>query len=135
MSVRNHNRRMDAALKYGSVLLFVSGLGASADATPRTEWHVQKPAVIVPVEEGADEAMLGSLREDVNRHPANFVTFTTKTEASRFLEQHVVDARHETQQRMLELGVLGYWQGRTVVVLPLAPGAMRGGAWGTGNRR
>jgi len=96
-----------------------------AGATARTDWHVQAPMLIVPVEESTDGAMLESLRNDVIHHPGDFVTFPTKVEASRSLEQHAADARHETQQRMLELGVVGYWQGRTVVVLPLVlPGPL-----------
>lgn len=125
---------MHAVLRFASVVLFTGCVCAVAGATARTEWRVQVPQVIVAVE-GADGPMLQSLRNDVNRHPDDFVTFTTKTEASRFLEQHALDARHETQQRMLELGVLGYWQGRTVVVLPLMHGRVRGDAWGTRDLR
>jgi hypothetical protein len=135
MATSDQNRGMHAALKYACVVALAGQFCVTAGATPRTDWRVQQPAVIASAEESADGAMLESLRDDVNRHPDNFVTFTTKIEASHFLEQHAVDARHETLQRLLELGVLGYWQGRTVVVLPLAPGAVRGGAWGRGNLR
>lgn len=109
---------MRAALRYGIVVALAGHLCATAGATPRIEWRVPKPAVITP-DENADDAMLESLRNDVNRHPDDFVTFTTKAEASHFLREHAEDARYETQQRMRELGVMGYWQGRTVVVLPL----------------
>jgi hypothetical protein len=86
---------------------------------------VRQPAAIVQ-EEHSDDAMLESLRSDVDHHPADFITFTTRAEATRFLEQHQADGRYETQQRMRDLGVMGYWQGRTVVVLPLMTKRTRG---------
>jgi hypothetical protein len=39
----------------------------------------------------------------------------------RFMREHSMETSHETQPRMLDLGVVGYWQGRTLVVLPIAP--------------
>jgi hypothetical protein len=117
---------MHATLRYGMVAVLAGYLCATASATARTEWHVHEPVVINLPEDLADDAMLKSLREDVNRHPDDFVTFTTRAEASRFLEQHASDARYETQQRMRGLGVLGYWQGRTIVVLPLVTRRTRG---------
>jgi hypothetical protein len=100
-----------------AVALFAQVYG-TAGAMSRTEWRVDHPGMVVQ-QDNPDEGMLESLRADVDRHPADFVTFTTRAEASRFLEQHATDARYETQRQMLELGVMGYWQGRTVVVLPL----------------
>jgi hypothetical protein len=82
---------------------------------------------MVVQEDHSDDAMVESLRSDVDHHPDDFLTFTTRAEAGRFLEQHAVDARYETQQRMRELGIMGYWQGRTVVVLPLVTRRTRGG--------
>lgn len=104
-------------------------LCAAAGATSRTEWNVRQPGALVQ-QDKADDAMLASLRADVDRHPADFVTFTTRAEASHFLEQHAADARYETQRQMRELGVMGYWQGRTVVVLPLTLGRVQGGGAG-----
>lgn len=87
---------------------------------------MHNPGIVVQ-QDNADDAMLESLRADVDRHPADFVTFTTRAEASHFLEQHAADARYESQRRMRELGVMGYWQGRTVVVLPLVTRRTRSG--------
>ncbi|HEU4636488.1 MAG TPA: hypothetical protein VFS41_09940 [Edaphobacter sp.] len=98
--------------------MLAAQLCATADATSRTEWRVPQPG-IVEQQNSADDPMIESLRADVDRHPADFVTFTTRAEASHFLEQHAADARYETQRQMRELGILGYWQGRTIVVLPL----------------
>jgi hypothetical protein len=117
---------MHAALRCAVAVVLAGHLCATAGAMSRTEWRVQEPAVINLAEDAADDAMLKSLQEDVNRHPDDFVTFTTRVEASRFLEQHAADARYETQPRMRGLGVLGYWQGRTIVVLPLTPGLRKG---------
>jgi len=118
---------MQAALRCAVAVFLAGHLCVTAGAMSRTEWSVHKPAAIDLLEDIADDAMLKSLREDIDRHPDDFVTFATKAEASRFLEQHAADARYETQPRMRGLGVLGYWQGRTVVVLPLVSRRVRSG--------
>jgi hypothetical protein len=117
---------MHVALRFAVAVVLAGHLCVTAGATTRTEWHVHQPVVINLPEDIADDALLKSLREDIDRHPDDFVTFTTRVEASRFLEQHASDARYETQQRMRGLGVLGYWQGRTIVVLPLVTRRTRG---------
>jgi hypothetical protein len=66
-----------------------------------------------------DNNFADSLRADVSRHPNDFVTFETETAGNRFLEDHWLDASRETEQRMVERGVLGYWHGKTLVVLPV----------------
>jgi hypothetical protein len=60
---------------------------------------------------------LESLREDVGRHPEDFVAFETRTSANRFIAEHE-GAFHETERRVVLRGVVGYWQGKTLVVLP-----------------
>jgi hypothetical protein len=117
---------MLTALRYGMVAMLASQLFATASATPRTEWRMSQPGMVVQ-QDNPDGAMLESLRADVDRHPADFVTFTTRAEASHFLEQHAADTRYETQRQMRELGVMGYWQGRTIVVLPLVTRRTRSG--------
>lgn len=112
------------------IVIVAAQLCATAGAMSRTEWNVHEPGVVVP-QNNVDDPMLDSLRADVDRHPADFVTFTTKAEAGHFLEQHAADARYETQRQMRELGVMGYWQGRTIVVLPLTLGRVQGGGAGS----
>jgi hypothetical protein len=76
--------------------------------------------------ESGDARMLDSLREDVALHPDDFVSFQTQTGALRFIDEHGFEAHRETACRMIERGVLGYWRGKMVVVVPIA----RGRRWG-----
>jgi hypothetical protein len=71
--------------------------------------------------DAADDAMAmrESLRRDVAKHPSEFVVFATETGAERFVAEHQEDAERERNSRMMSRGVVGYWQGKTVVVLPL----------------
>ena len=92
-----------------------------AGATVRAAGQASVPALMVPAEESSEAKLRESLRRDVERHPGDFVAFPTETAAIRFLREHVVDTSRETVPRMRELGVVGYWQGRTVVVVPIAP--------------
>jgi|HubBroStandDraft_5_1064220.scaffolds.fasta_scaffold694888_2 hypothetical protein len=62
-----------------------------------------------------------SLRNDVASHPADFVVFATETGAHQFLLQHRDDVEPETNERLVSRGVIGYWQGKTLVVLPWGP--------------
>jgi len=62
-------------------------------------------------------AALESLREDVGRHPNEFMTFETRIAANRFIAGHE-GAYHETESRVILRGVIGYWQDKTLVVLP-----------------
>jgi hypothetical protein len=61
-----------------------------------------------------------SLREDVGRHPNDFLTFETRIAANRFIAEHQ-GAYHETESRVILRGVIGYWQDKTLVVLPSLP--------------
>jgi hypothetical protein len=96
-----------------------------AGATVRTAWQFSEPRLVVPAEETSEERMRESLRGDMQRHPSDFVAFPTETEAIRFMKEHSLESSRETAQRMLELGVVGYWQGRTLVVLPISASIVR----------
>lgn len=65
-------------------------------------------------------AVLASLRHDVATHPNDFVTFETQTNADHFIFEHE-DAFRETDRRVIRRGILGYWRGKTLVVLPSLP--------------
>ena len=66
--------------------------------------------------------MRESLRRDVAKHPGEFVVFATnQSGAERFVAEHPEDAEREKNSRVVARGVVGYWQGKTVVVLPLEP--------------
>ena len=105
-------------------VLTVSSCGWTG-ATVRTAWQGSEPKLVVPVEQSSEGKMRVSLRRDVARHPSDFVSFPTETAAMRFMKEHSTETSRETEQRMLDLGVVGYWQGRTVVVLPIAPATER----------
>ncbi len=62
-------------------------------------------------------SVLQSLRKDVAQHPAAYVTFETETAAHRFFLEHP-DAFRETDHTMMLRGIVGYWRGRTLAVLP-----------------
>ena len=69
------------------------------------------------------ETMRASLRRDVARHPNDFIVFVTESGAREFFAQHRASVEVETDPRMIERGVVGYSQGKTVVVLPWLPSA------------
>jgi hypothetical protein len=96
-----------------------------ASARTSTVWRVPDSRVMASLAETGDSAFLESLRKDVKRHPGDFLTFATATEAKWFMEDHAAESRLETEQRMVERGVLGYWRGRTVIVLPAFPSKVR----------
>lgn len=64
------------------------------------------------------KAVQESLRRDVARHPGDFIVFATEAGAARFFVEHRDDVERETDPRIISRGVVGYWQGKTVVVLP-----------------
>lgn len=91
----------------------------AANATVSTVWRTPSKAVL-QVEDADDSGQaFESLRDDVSRHPDDFITFATQTAANRFIEEHGFEMNRETERRMIERGVIGYWRGKTVVVLPL----------------
>lgn len=99
------------------VLMLVSSFAANASIS--TTWRIpSKSAIQIDV---TDDSALAyaSLRDDVSRHPDDFVTFATQTAANRFIEEHGLEMNRETERRVVQRGVIGYWRGKTVVVLPL----------------
>jgi len=123
------------------VALSVLSLGSvMANATISTTWRrepvrtvvpgritlakIQRKRVGVPPAEVAQVSR--SLREDVTRHPNDFVIFDTRTAANRFMVDHGTDVSRETEPRMLDSGVVGYWRGKTLVVLPIVSSMLDG---------
>jgi hypothetical protein len=67
----------------------------------------------------SDEALFQkSLRRDVMNHPNDFIIFETKSSADRFIAEHGIEVRRETDRRVIFRGIVGYWQGKMLVVLP-----------------
>ena len=65
--------------------------------------------------------MRESLRRDASDHPGEFVVFLTRTGADHFVREHRDDVERETNSKVVSRGIVGYWQGKTLVVLPWAP--------------
>jgi hypothetical protein len=59
-----------------------------------------------------------SLRSEVARHPDDFIVFATEAGAKQFFAKHRNDVEHETDPKIIDRGVVGYWQDKTIVVLP-----------------
>jgi hypothetical protein len=59
-----------------------------------------------------------SLRSEVARHPDDFIVFATEAGAKQFFAKHRDGVEHETDPKILDRGVVGYWQDKTIVVLP-----------------
>lgn len=68
-----------------------------------------------------EQAVSQSLKRDVAQHPDEFVVFETREAAERFLRDHMPDSSRETEPAMVARGILGYWRGRTLVVVPPLP--------------
>jgi hypothetical protein len=62
-------------------------------------------------------AIQESLRRDVAEHPNDFVVFETEAGANRFMTEHRDYVQRETSRKITSRGVLGYWKGKTLVVL------------------
>jgi hypothetical protein len=107
-------------------MVFLAGLPVWATVTPFANLVSPIQAKIVTTN-APDEAMKmrESLSRDVARHPNDFVVFVTEMGAEEFVAEHQVDAKRETDRRIVSRGVVGYWQGKTIVVLPWEP--LKGG--------
>lgn len=122
LGVRIGQQRLLLGVIFGAGVVVLGTLPVSASTsgcnTPVGESRVAPSGTALQGRSFSDEmAALESLREDVSRHPNDFVTFETRISANRFIAEHE-GAYHETESRVLLRGVVGYWQGKTLVVLP-----------------
>ncbi len=90
----------------------VTGASLATAATPPPLAALSIPTY------GEEASLLQSLRSDVAAHPGDFLSYETESSANRFLAEHAPEAQRETEPRVVARGVLGYWRGRTIVVLP-----------------
>jgi hypothetical protein len=65
-----------------------------------------------------EASVRASLRAEVAAHPDDFLIFETESSAIRFIREHAWQAQRESEPRIVSRGVLGYWNGKTLVVLP-----------------
>jgi hypothetical protein len=116
--VRLGRHRLSFGVSLGAGVIFLGALSASASMTTPGESRPAPAATALQARSFNDEmAALESLREDVGRHPNDFMTFETRIAANRFIAEHE-GAYHETESRVILRGVIGYWQSKTLVVLP-----------------
>ena len=102
--------------------LVLVGLPVRAEVAPLKMPETPASRKIVganAVDEGT--AIRESLRRDIRLHPGDFVVFETEFGAERFVAEHQTDAQRERNERLVSRGVVGYWQGKIVVVLPWGP--------------
>ncbi len=101
-----------------TALLFLGAIPLHALTTTEIRTSATLPISVVSARNNGDSrSVLDSLRQDVAQHPADYITFETETAARRFLLDHLTALR-ETDRVMISRGVLGYWQGKIVVVVP-----------------
>ncbi len=82
-----------------------------------SERHLAPVWVPAPSVSAVDSAFIESLRRDIAKHPADFLVFGSDSRADEFILSHT-DALLETDRRVVQRGIKGYWQGKTLVVLP-----------------
>jgi hypothetical protein len=75
--------------------------------------------IVVANRTGDARAMRESLRRDVALHPDDFIVFATEAGAKGFFAEHRNEEEIERDRKVRARGVVGYWQGKTIVVLPL----------------
>ena len=116
--VRIGQHRLFLRVFLGTGLIFLGALSVSASTSQSFDSRLAPSAMTLQRRSFSDEmSALESLREDVGRHPNDFMTFETRIAANRFIAEHE-GAYHETESRVILRGVVGYWQGKTLVVLP-----------------
>jgi hypothetical protein len=101
-----------------ATVLFISAHAIGASTTSVGGVTSAPSTINVRVQDTLDATtILESLRHDVAIHPNDFVTFETRTTANHFILDHE-DAFRETNRRINQRGILGYWRGKMLVVLP-----------------
>ena len=114
-------RRIGASVSVGAVLL-MAGLPGHASVTALQSSTAGAPQGVFRSTPYSDiQRIRASLRREVARHPGDFIVFPTRAGAMEFFAQHRASVEIETDPTMIDRGVLGYSQGKTVVVLPWLP--------------
>jgi hypothetical protein len=100
----------------------LAGYQAAASVTTQTSVIVPTARKIVDASPLDDaKVMRDSLSRDVATHPDDFIVFATEGGAEQFFAAHRGDVERETDSRIILRGVVGYWRGKTLVVLPWGP--------------
>lgn len=97
------------------------GANAWGSVTLRANPKVAAAGKIIAANRTDDaRTMRESLRRDVAQHPDDFIVFATAAGAKEFFAEHRDEEEIERDQKVSARGIVGYWQGKTIVVLPPA---------------
>ena len=100
-------------------LPMLMGLPVRASVVSTTKpLRVDSARILVPSAINDARLLRESLRSEVARHPEDFIVFATDAGAKQFLAKHRNDVEHETDPKIIDRGVVGYWRDKTIVVLP-----------------
>lgn len=100
-------------------LPLLAGVPVQASVTLRVAPTVSASRKIMTANRIDDaRRMRESLRGDVARNPDDFIVFATEAGAKKFFANHRDEEEIERDRKMSARGIVGYWQGKTIVVLP-----------------
>jgi hypothetical protein len=102
---------------YGLPMLMSLPVGARVVPTAKP-LKVDSARIVAPSAISDARQLRESLRSEIARHPDDFVVFATEAGAKQFFAKHRSDVEHETDPKIIDRGVVGYWQDKTIVVLP-----------------
>jgi hypothetical protein len=119
--MQTHGMSLGLALKCLCAAPFiVATMPLQTFSTAALQSHPTLPKNGILAEEHESASMFESLKQDVLSHPTDFITFETQASANRFIGEHE-DAQSEIERRIVSRGIVGYWRGKTLVVLPSLP--------------
>ncbi|WP_158944323.1 hypothetical protein [Granulicella sp. S190] len=101
-----------------AVALLISFSAEASVVTLNRPDALAAKTIVSPASVGDAAAMQESLRRDVAEHPEEFVVFATEAGANQFAGEHRSAVEMETSGKIISRGVVGYWQGKMIVVLP-----------------
>ena len=100
-------------------LPMLMGLPVGASVVPAAKpLKVDSARIFAPSAISDTRQLRESLRSEVARHPDDFIVFATGAGAKQFFAKHRNDVEHETDPKIIDRGVVGYWRDKTIVVLP-----------------
>jgi len=115
----NPKVRVSGAIFMLCGLVMLMGLPVGASVVPTAKpLKVDSVRVVVSTAVSDTRQLRESLRSEVARHPDDFIVFATEAGARQFFAKHRNDVEHETDPKIIDRGVVGYWRDKTIVVLP-----------------
>src|SRR5487761_147641 len=101
------------------IFLFIGTWPLSTSIITIPEFHPIPPKRVIQVQSPGNATIIAkSLRKDIADHPSDFIVFETQVDANQFIMEHEEEVFRETELRVILRGIIGYWRGKTLVVLP-----------------